>query len=72
MNPEKVDRPALNQKEIEKICKLSEAKTVYFCECGKNYLSFAALYLHVRTKHNFKLTSKISPEVCKIVHENGV
>lgn len=27
-------------------------KRNYVCGCGKNYLSYAALYTHAKTKHN--------------------
>jgi hypothetical protein len=28
------------------------------CSCGKQYLSFPATYLHFRTKHDIKLSTK--------------
>lgn len=34
------------------------AAEIFNCECGKNYLTFSALYLHVRLKHNQRLTTK--------------
>ena len=33
-------------------------KETYVCECGKKYLSFPALYVHARIKHNLKLSCK--------------
>jgi hypothetical protein len=56
----------VNKKEQYKIHKINTAQEVYYCECGKNYLSFASLYLHARNKHQVKLTTKISPDVCSI------
>jgi hypothetical protein len=28
------------------------------CSCGRQYLSFSATYLHFRTKHDIKLSTK--------------
>lgn len=36
----------------------SEAEELFICECGKTYLTFSALYLHVKLKHNMRLTNK--------------
>ena len=36
----------------------SEAQELFNCECGKTYLTFSALYLHAKLKHNKRLTNK--------------
>ena len=36
----------------------TELEEVYHCACGKYYKSFPAIYLHFRTKHDLKLSSK--------------
>lgn len=46
--------------------KRAQIKESFCCQCGKIYLSFSALYLHAKNKHNSKLTTKISDEVCKV------
>jgi hypothetical protein len=53
---------------------MESAKEVYSCECGKKYLTFSALYLHAKIKHNVRLSTKksvkshqIDLEDCKIV-----
>ena len=37
-------------------------KETFLCECGKKYLSFPALYVHARIKHNLKLSCKQKKE----------
>lgn len=32
--------------------------SVYQCFCGKKYMSYPALYLHAKIKHNLKINSK--------------
>lgn len=54
-SPEGVNRRELYKKE-----KLEETSEIFYCQCGKNYLTFSALYLHARNKHNVKLTTKRS------------
>lgn len=61
----------LNQREIYKQNKLNTVSQVYICECGKNYLTFSALYLHVRNKHQIKLTTKKSPQICSVEQVDG-
>ncbi len=39
---------------------MESAKEVYSCECGKKYLTFSALYLHAKIKHNVRLSTKKS------------
>lgn len=34
---------------------LSEAKREYGCPCGKTYLSYPALFTHVKQKHDGKV-----------------
>lgn len=53
---------------------MESAKEVYSCECGKKYLTFSALYLHAKIKHNVRLSTKksgnnhqVDQEDCKIV-----
>lgn len=40
------------------------------CECGKQYQSFPATYLHFRSKHDIKLSTK-SSERRKVVEIDG-
>jgi hypothetical protein len=35
-----------------------QERTFYQCYCARNYLSYSALYLHVKNKHNQNLSFK--------------
>lgn len=38
-----------------------EDKIYFMCECGKKYISFAALYLHFERKHGQKIKNLHDP-----------
>ena len=44
---------------------------VYECSCGKQYKSFPAIYLHFRTKHDIKLSTKESESRKKVVESQN-
>lgn len=50
------DRNSGNQGNLEE----QTLAEVYLCSCGKEYKSFPATYLHFRTKHNIRLSTKPS------------
>lgn len=41
------------------------------CSCGKQYQSFPATYLHFRTKHDIKLSTKPTERRKKIIIQNN-
>lgn len=48
----------------------------YYCLCGKSYLSYPALYTHIKTKHEGKVSSYLvktphSKENRIITHKNN-
>lgn len=65
--PPELDRPD-DQLSIRKQNNdFSPPPLEYFvCECGKKYLSYSALYVHARIKHNVKLTSSSKSDGWKI------
>lgn len=42
------------------------------CQCGRQYLSFPATYLHFRTKHDIKLSTKPTEQRKKVSIKGGV
>lgn len=52
--------PKANDKEDRSSESGKLLKEIYECQCGKQYLSFPATYLHFRAKHNIKLSTKPS------------
>ena len=51
--------------------KLKNASKVYACECGKNYVNFASLYLHFQKKHQMAISTKKSATNKIAVQING-
>lgn len=37
------------------------AARIFVCSCGKDYLSYAALFTHIKQKHG----GKVSPSICR-------
>ena len=56
-----------HQKETE----AQISRESFFCECGKKYLSYPALYVHARIKHNIKLTSKNNSKAWRMNENAG-
>lgn len=56
-NLERQSVPTIKEAFMLKPTSTVSKKVVYSCECGKKYMSFPALYVHGRIKHNLKLSS---------------
>lgn len=56
---------------LEKMDEMMEKgkKQIFGCECGKQYETFPALYLHFKRIHKIKISTKVSEEPC-YVNEN--
>jgi len=54
----------LSHKRKQRKSRCTEGERNFHCGCGKSYLSYPALYTHVKTKHN-----GIFPNGCQF-HKN--
>lgn len=52
----RLDRKSGEIKRARRTRKDEEGRD-YFCPCGKSYLSYPALYTHIKTKHDGKVSS---------------
>ena len=60
MSDEKMnDRSNPEEKKKARRTRKDEDGRDYYCACGKSYLSYPALYTHVKTKHDGKVFSPL-------------
>ena len=64
-------KPTISQAHIPRTIKHEVAHELYDCECGKSYLTFAALYLHAKFKHNLKLSNRKTDNNYKVEEKSG-
>ena len=49
------DKPSHPEKKKSRRSKKDEGDRNFLCPCGKSYLSYPALYTHIKTKHDGKV-----------------
>ena len=64
------EKPLSSQAHIPRVIKHEMAQELYNCECGKSYLTFAALYLHAKFKHSIKLSNRKTDGNFKVEEKN--
>jgi|LakMenE01Jun11ns_1017448.scaffolds.fasta_scaffold9542352_1 hypothetical protein len=50
---------------------MSQADIIFKCECQRAYLTFSALYLHAKNKHNVRITIKKHRHKCDVEELSG-